>query len=151
MHCPPWGWLLQRFEAHCEARKPVAGAVGEGSADDLEAGAFEEGLGAEEDVVGAGALVSGSGVGLDDRSAVLECISSRCPNKGHGDALAACIPVDGHARDNPDILIVNPGCGPGLLDAGKLAPGGRRQPSPRGLLPGRRGGPERKSVGPGLL
>ena len=80
VYCPPWGWLLQRFETHCEARKPVTGAVGEGSADYFEAGAFEEGLGSEEDVVGASALVSGSGIGLDDRSAMLKRILCRRPN-----------------------------------------------------------------------
>ena len=128
-HCPPWGWLLQRFEAHDEARKPVTRAVGEGASDDFEAGAFEEGLGAEEDVVGAGALVSGSGVGLYDRSAVLKRILCRRPNEGHGDPLATCIPVNGYTGDYPNILIVYPGCGPGLLDAGKLAPGGDGNPA----------------------
>ena len=69
-----------------EARKPVTRAVGEGSSDDFEAGAFEEGLGSEKDIVGAGALVAGSGVGLYDRSAVLKRILCRRPNEGHGDS-----------------------------------------------------------------
>ena len=104
-------------------------AVGEGSSDDFEAGAFEEGLGAEEDVVGAGALVSGSWVGLYDRSTVLKCILCCRPNEGYGHPLATSISVDGHARDNPNILIVHPGCSPGLLDAGKLALGGDGNPA----------------------
>ena len=128
-YCPYSGWLLQWLEAHCEARKPVTRAVGQWASDDFEASAFEEGLGAEEDVVGACALVSGSWVGLYDRSAVLKRILCCRPNEGYGHPLATSISVDGHARDNPDILIVHPGCSPGLLDAGKLAPGSDGNPA----------------------
>ena len=125
-------------------------AVGEGSSDDFEAGAFEEGLGAEEDVVGAGALVSGSGVGLYDRSTAVKRILCRRLNEGHGDPLATGVPVDGHTRDDPNILIVHPGVWPGTSRCGQARSWGRRQPSLRGLLPGRRGAPGRKSVGPSL-
>ena len=52
--------------------EPVAGSGGDGASDGPEAGAFEDGFGSEEDVVVAGALVTGAGVGFDGGCAVIE-------------------------------------------------------------------------------
>ncbi len=125
----PKGWLLQWRLAHGEAGEPVAGSGGDGASNNLEAGTFEDGFGAEEDVVCAGALIASAGVGLYGGGAVIEGVLGGGASEGYCDTLASGFCSHSDTGDNPNVFVIYAGGGPGPFNPGQFLAWGNSCPT----------------------